>query len=310
MSDLAPLPPPARPGRAALWMMGAITGFVSMAIAGRAVAPWHDTFEIMTWRSLVGIVTVLFGAWLTGHTREIRARHLGLHTLRNVAHFTGQNLWFAALPLIPLSQLFALEFTYPIIVALAAPVFLDERLSARRLIAAAIGFAGVLIVVEPWQAGGLGFGTLLALGCAFGFAGSALTTKRLTRTAPITEILFWLTVMQCGFGLVLGLADGALALPNMHSAPWLVLIGLAGLGAHFCLTRALSLAPASVVAPVDFLRLPLIAVVGALFYAEPFAAPVLIGGAIILLANWINLRKTAPPVAIAPQAAVQHDPET
>lgn len=277
-------------GRVALWMAGAITGFTVMAVAGRAVAPFHDTFEIMTWRSLFGLILVLAGAALTGHLGQIRARNLPLHALRNISHFAGQNLWFAALPLIPLAQVFALEFTYPILVALAAPLLLGEVFQRRRLIAAGLGFAGVLIVARPWEAGGINLGTGLVLAAAFGFAGSALATKRLTARAPLVEILFWITAMQLVFGLAATLADGTMRLPTVQSLPWLFVIGCAGLGGHLCMTRALSLAPASVVVPIDFLRLPVSAVVGALLYHEALAPAVLIGGAVILAANWINSR--------------------
>lgn len=271
-------------------MSGAISGFVAMAVSGRAVAATHDTFEIMAWRSLVGLILVLAVAFGTGQTADIRARRLWLHATRNVFHFAGQNLWFAALTMIPLAQLFALEFSYPILVALAAPLVLGERLTRVKLIAAIIGFGGILIVAQPWAAGGLGPGTALALLAAVGFAGSTLITKTMTRVAPMTEILFWLVVFQLGFGLVLALADGHTTWPTAQSLPWLVLIGIAGLGAHFCLTRALRLAPASVVAPVDFLRLPIIALVGALIYDEALSPALVLGGAVILAANWINIR--------------------
>lgn len=277
--------------RVALWMAGAITGFTTMALAGRAVAPYHDTFEIMTWRSAVGLIVVLSVAFARGLGGQIRVRNMGLHAARNLSHFAGQNLWFAALPLIPLAQIFALEFSYPILVALAAPFVLGEALTRRRLAAAALGFAGVLIVAQPWGSGGVNHGTLLVLAAAFGFAGSALATKQLTRRAPLVEIMFWITAMQLVLGLGCALADGQMRLPVAQSAPWLVLIGLAGLGAHFCMTRALSLAPASVVAPIDFLRLPVSAVIGALVYREALSPAVLIGGAVILWANWINTRK-------------------
>lgn len=285
------LPAPAVPLlRVALWMAGAITGFTTMALAGRAVAPYHDTFEIMTWRSAVGLVLVLGGALVTGRMGEIRVRNMGLHLARNSAHFAGQNLWFAALTLIPLAQIFALEFSYPILVALAAPLLLGEAFTRRRLFAAAMGFAGVLIVAQPWGAGGVNRGTALVLAAAFGFAGSALATKRLTARAPLVEILFWITAMQLVFGLGAALIDGQMRAPVAQSLPWLVVIGLAGLGAHLCMTRALSLAPASVVVPIDFLRLPVIAIVGALVYGEALSLNVLMGGAVILWANWINTR--------------------
>lgn len=282
--------------RAALWMTGAVTGFVSMAFAGRKLGGTHDTFEIMAWRSLVGIAVVLSAAQIFGTLGHIRIRNMGLHTLRNISHFTGQNLWFAALNLIPLAQLFAMEFSYPLWVALLAPFVLGERMTAARAVAVGLGFLGILIVTQPWAAGGLQLGTLLAIGCAFGFAGSALATKRLTTRAPLTEIMFWLSMMQAVLGFTCALWDGQMRLPTAQSMPYLALVGIAGLGAHACMTRALTIAPASVVAPIDFLRLPIVVILGWLVYEEAITLPVILGGAVILLANWINIRSGRPAV--------------
>ncbi len=132
-------------------------------------------------------------------------------------------------------------------------------------------------------------GVLAAAGAAVGFAGSAVLTKRLTRTESVTTILFWLTVMQSVFGLICAGIDGAIALPSPASWPWLVVIGCAGLMAHFCLTTALSLAPATVVIPLDFARLPVIAIVGMLLYDEPLEMAVLVGALLIFGANYFNV---------------------
>jgi drug/metabolite transporter (DMT)-like permease len=279
-----------RPLAAALWMSGSIAGFCLVAVAGRALRESLDTFEVMLWRSLVGIVAVVAFAAATGRMGEITTHRLGTQGLRNLLHFAGQNLWLYALPLIPLAQLFALEFSYPLIVALLAPVFLSEPLTRAKMVAALLGFAGVLIVARPFGAAGLSLGLLAALACAFGFAGAALVTKRLTRAVGVTCILFWLTVMQSLFGLALAGADGAIALPPSAALPWVMAIGLGGLGAHLCLTMALSLAPATVVTPIDFLRLPLVGVIGMVVYGEPLDLWVFAGGAVILAANLANIR--------------------
>ncbi len=281
--------PPADVLRAALWMLGAIAAFTSMAIAGRAASLSLDTFEIMMYRSLVGIVLVLVVASLTGHRGDIRADRLGLHAIRNIFHFTGQNLWFWAITVIPLAQVFALEFTSPLWVALLAPLVLGERLTRSRAIAAAVGFLGILVVARPSPAG-LEWGQLAAAGAAIGFAGSAIFTRRLTRHEKITSILFWLTAMQALFGLVCAGIDGDIALPGPAVLPWIVVIGCAGLIAHFCLTTALAIAPASVVMPIDFARLPVIALIGALLYAEPVEPLVLLGAALIFGGNYYNIR--------------------
>jgi len=277
-----------RPHAAALWMTGSILSFTAMTVAGREVAGQHDTFEIMAVRSAIGLALVLAMGAGTGKLHLISRARLGGHMVRNLVHFTGQNLWFLALGLLPLAQVIALEFTSPLWVILLAPLILREKLNAQRLIAAGLGFLGVLIVAAP-DLNNIGVGVLAAAGAAVFFALTTLLTKLLTKGESLICILFWLTLMQLVLGIVTALADGQVRLPNAHTMPWLTLVGVAGVLAHLCLTMALSLAPASFVAPVDFVRLPMIAVVGAVFYAEPLSLPVVIGGGIILGAIWLNL---------------------
>jgi drug/metabolite transporter (DMT)-like permease len=269
-------------------MLGAVASFSSMAVAGRAVSFELDTFEIMMYRSIVGFILVLSVARLTGQIATVTTRSPGTHLVRNLCHFTGQNLWFYAITVIPLAQVFALEFTAPLWVLILSPLVLGERLTGTRALAAVIGFAGILIVARP-SPETINLGTIAAAAAAIGFAGSILMTKRLTRTESLTCILFWMTLLQIGFGLACAGYDGDIALPSLTSAPWLVLIGCAGLLAHFCLTTALSLAPATLVTPVDFLRLPVIAIVGLLVYGEAVDVFVLVGAAVIFGANYLNL---------------------
>ena len=280
--------------KAALWMTGAIVSFSTMAVAGRFVRTELDTFEVMLYRSLVGVVLVLLVGGMAGTLGQISRRRMGVQLIRNMFHFTGQNLWFYAITAIPLAQVFALEFTAPLWVTLLAPLLLGERLTPTRALAAALGFAGILIVARPDPAN-LQPGAIAAALAAIGFATTAIFTKRLTRTETITCILFWLTVMQAGFGVICAGIDGDIALPSPAAWPALVVIGCAGLFAHFCLTTALSIAPASIVMPIDFLRLPVIAVVGMALYDEPLELLVFVGGGIIFAANVVNLRAESRP---------------
>mgnify|MGYP002624578536 FL=1 len=278
------------PLRAAIWMIGAIVSFTSMAVAGRALAGELDTFEIMTYRSLIGIVLVVSRARLAGTLGQGTGRSLHIHFIRNISHFTGQNLWFYAVTAAPLAQVFALEFTSPLWVTVFAPLILGERLTGTRALAALLGFFGILFVAQPDAASGFSPGLIAAAFAAVGFAGSAIFTRLLTRTETITCILFYLTVMQAAFGLITAGIDGDIAWPSLTAWPWLVLVGCAGLVAHFCLTKALGIAPATVVMPIDFARLPIIALVGMAFYGEPLEIAVLIGAVIIFSANYLNIR--------------------
>ena len=277
-------------GRAALWMTGSIAAFSLMAVGGRSLQAELDTFEIMSYRSLLGLAVVVAVAALSGRLHAIRARRMPLHLARNAAHFAGQNLWFWALTAIPLAQVFAIEFTSPLWVALAAPLVLGERLTRGRVAAALAGFAGILIVARPFG-GGLDPGQAAAALAAVSFAATALLTKLLTRTERLVSIMFWLTATQSVMGLAVALADGAMAFPSAALVPWMVVVGLAGLGAHLCLTTALSLAPASVVVPIDFARLPVIAVVGMAVYGEALDPWVALGAGLIVGANWINVAR-------------------
>lgn len=274
--------------RAALWMLGSITAFSAMAVAGKQVRSVHDTFEIMTFRSAIGIPLVLLIATLTGQLRQIKADRLGGHLVRNVMHFAGQNLWFWALAMIPLAQLFALEFTSPIWVILLSPLLLAEKLTRARVLAAVLGFLGILVVARP-DLSDINYGVLAAACSAICFAATSIATKKLTRGQSIITIMFWLTTMQLCFGLIAMLYDGQVTWPTAATLPWLILIGVCGVIAHYSLTSALSLAPASYVMPIDFMRLPLIAVVGAVGYGESLDPYVLGGGAVIFLGIWINI---------------------
>ncbi|MGL4310621.1 MAG: DMT family transporter [Paracoccaceae bacterium] len=281
-----------RPLAAATWMVGSILSFTAMAIAGREVAELHDTFEVMLWRSVIGFGLVVTVAGVAGQLGTVRRANLPQHLMRNVVHFTGQNLWFWSLTAIPLAQVFALEFTSPIWVILLSPLFLGERLTRFKILAALIGFAGAMLVARP-DFSALDPGMLAAAGSALCFACSAILTKRLTRGESITSILFWLTLMQAALGFVAAGWDGQITWPTGASLPWLTVIGAAGIIAHLCLTKALALAPASIVVPVDFARLPLIAIVGASLYDEPISLAVLAGGTLVFLANWLNIRSDA-----------------
>ncbi|MDO7665586.1 MAG: DMT family transporter [Loktanella sp.] len=275
--------------KAALWMIGAITAFTSMAVAGRVAASNLDTFEIMLYRSLVGLAIVLSVASFAGTLGQIRRDKLPLHIMRNAAHFTGQNLWFFAITVIPLAQVFALEFTTPIWVILLSPILIGERITKIGAIAAAIGFIGILIVARP-DPEAINAGLISAALCAIAFALTAIATRKLTQTETITCIMFFLTAIQACLGLIFAGFDGDIALPNAQTLPWVCLIGVAGLTAHFCMTKALSIAPASVVMPIDFARLPIIAVVGIMLYDEPVDALIFLGGALIFGANYLNIR--------------------
>jgi drug/metabolite transporter (DMT)-like permease len=273
-------------------MMGSIVSFSLLAVSGREAAAELDTFEIMTYRSFIGVAIVCALARWRGQLATIQVARWRLHGLRNVSHFTGQNLWLYAVATIPLAQVFAFEFTTPLWVALLAPLLLGERFTRLRVATTLLGFVGILLVARPgltpWSVG-----MMAAMISAVGFAGSAIFTKQLTQHESVVSILFWLCVLQALFGLVCAGYDGRMTWPSAAMWPWVVLVSVAGLAAHFCLTQALSLAAATVVMPLDFMRLPLIAGIGALAYGEALDSWIFVGAMVIFAANYINVRASA-----------------
>lgn len=292
--------------RAALWMAGAIASFSSMALAGREVTRTLSTFELMLYRSAIGLALVLVIAASGPGLATLATRRPGLHLLRNISHYAGQNFWFYAIATIPLAQVVAFEFTTPLWVALFAPLLLGERLTARRGVAVLIGFAGMLLIARP-DVGGVSLGMLAGLSAALGFAGSALATKRLTTTEPVWRIMFWLTLMQLLFSIGIAGADGRIVWPAAGLWPYLAVIGVAGISAHFCLTSALASAPAVIVMPMDFLRLPSFAILGMVVYGEPLQALVFIGAGVIFAANIVNLRAEIRGVGLPASSRRAHD---
>lgn len=282
----------AKPLVAAAWMMGAVASFTSMAIAGRAVSLELDTFEIMGWRSVFGLMIMVAVISLRGLWGVINLRRPELHLARNICHFTAQNLWFFAIFSIPLAQVFALEFTAPLWALVLSRLFLGERLTGPRAVAAILGFAGILLVTRPGSAP-ITPGLIAAASCAVGFALTYVFTKKLTAVAHTACILFWMTLSQTVFGFACAGLDGDIALPSVAAFPWIAVIGAAGLAAHFCIASALRIAPATLVMPFDFLRLPVIAVVGLIFYDEPVGLLVIAGAALILCGNYLNIRAEA-----------------
>jgi drug/metabolite transporter (DMT)-like permease len=285
--------------RAAFWMGGALVSFMSMAIGGRQLSAEIGTFEILTFRSLVGLAVILVILSRTGW-HPIDTKALGTHVLRNLAHFAGQYGWFYGIALIPLTEVFAIEFTLPIWTGLLAVLILGERMSTTRKVAVALGFTGVLVILRPGVAA-IHPAALAVLAGSFCYAIAYVLTKRLSSNQAPIAILFYMTVIQLPLGLLPALPHWVWPSPGLW--PWVVAVALAGLTAHYCLARAMRLADATVVVPLDFLRLPLIAVVSTVFYHEPVSGWVLAGAALVCVAAWLNIRSATPARADATDGA-------
>tara|TARA_B100000902_G_scaffold210811_1_gene200478 strand:+ start:3816 stop:4670 length:855 start_codon:yes stop_codon:yes gene_type:complete len=276
--------------KGSLWMIGGVFCLTSMAIAGKEISLQIDTFEILFFRSVIGVCIVLFFLIKKNLLHEINLKEIRTHLKRNITHFIGQNLWLYALASITLAEVTSLEFTMPIWIVLFSYLMLDEKLDRYKIISVFIGFVGVLITVRP-DIESLNLGLVAAAISAIMFALTNIYTRRLTKTESTLTILFFLTSMQLLFGLITSLLDGKLDMPTNENIVWIVIIGFAGLGAHYCITTALSLAPPTVVAPIDLLRLPIVVLIGVFFYSEQGDIFIYLGAMLIIFANWLNLKK-------------------
>ena len=260
-------------------------------------------FEILTIRSGGGLLIVIAVACLRPALwREVSLHHLALHAARNGFHFASQYAWALSLTLLPLATVFALEFTMPAWVALLAVLLLGERMSVSRLGSIALGFLGVLIILRPGLAT-FQPAVLLVLACAFGFAISVIATKKLTDSVSTFAIVFWMNLMQLPIGLS---GSDPFFVTRIETAQLLSVAGvaIAGLSAHYCLSNAFRSGDAIIVVPMDFLRIPLIALVGWAFYAEALDFYVFAGAAVIVSGVvWTLTAESRGRAAPSPAAA-------
>lgn len=266
-------------------MAGWLTLMVVIAVAGREAARELTVFQIMLLRSTLGMVMLWPLVRAAGGLAAVRTDRLPQHVLRNAIHYAAQYGWFAALTLIPLAQVVSIEFTMPIWSAALAVVFLGERMSARKWMAVLLGLVGVAVIVRP--AGSVDVGQLVALASALGFAISVVLVKSLTRTDAAVVISFWMLVVQSAIGLVPALM--VWQWPSAQVWAWVVVVAFCGTYSHYCFARAMQHADATVVVPMDFLRVPLTALVGWLAYAEGVDAFTALGVGLILAGNLLNL---------------------
>ena len=270
---------------AACWMGGALLSLMALAVSARELSAGLDTFQILFLRSLASLLMVALLLRPRGW-RRLRSAHPGTHLLRNGAHLTAQYGWIYGIASISLAEVFALEFTAPIWGALIAALLLGERFSRYRLLSLVLGMGGVLIMLRP------GFTEIhpaifVVLGSAFLFALAHVLTKKLVAKETPLAIIFYMSLIH----LLLSALPAVLVWTPVPAAlwPWVGLMALVSITAHFSLARAFALADAMVVIPLDFLRLPLAAVVGYLFYSEGLDWWVMLGALVMFGGNFINI---------------------
>ena len=268
------------------WMSRALFSFCFMAVAARELSHGINTLEILFGRSLVGLVGSVGLIVGTRQWALFKTEKFKFHVGRNLLHYFGQYGWFLGVSLLPLSQVFAIEFTSPLWTTLLAAVFLGEALTLKRVFAVVLGFTGVYVIVNPGQ-GMMNIGALCVLIAAVCFSSGNIFTKRLVQTDNPLTILFFMSAIQLPMGLALSYTS--LTMPEGVQWLWLFVVGLSSMTSHFCMARAMQKTDISVVVTLDFLRLPLITLIGVFVYAEVFHPIMVLGSLMVLCANLISV---------------------
>ena len=300
--------PPARLGWLVFWMSGTLLSFIVAALSVRTLADKLSAFEMMSVRSAGGLIILFLLAAARPELLDgLRAHRLPLQAARNVVHFVSQICWTIAIMVLPFATVFALEFTTPAWVALLAVLFLGERMTLPRAAALALCSLGVLVILRPGMDSFQPTALLVVFGALL-FAITATITKKLVETETTFCIMFWMNLMQFPLNLAgsdpmfIFRIDASMILP-------LTGVAVAGLSIHYCLTNAFRYGDAMIVIPMDFLRVPLIALIGWMLYGEHLDAFVFTGAVLIIAGVLWNVRGEAQrserPAAVPTRSAIQ-----
>jgi drug/metabolite transporter (DMT)-like permease len=277
------------PLQGVLWMVLAAFFFAVSVGLVRYLSTTIHAFEQTFWRQCLGLLIILPFVWRNGLI-GLRTRQLKTHLLRNLIGYAGISLSFYCVTLIPIAEAMALQFTLPLFTIVFAMLILSEKVGPHRLAATAIGFLGALIILRPGMIA-IQFGAVVALASAACLAMSDTLVRRLSRGDTTLLIVFYGYLMQAPFSLA-----GALPVwtnPSASDWPWLIALGVCSFIAQWGLSRAFVLAEASLVSPILFLRLPIVAAIGYTFFAQVPDIWTWVGAAVIFGSSYYAARREA-----------------
>tara|TARA_R110000868_G_scaffold11116_7_gene54463 strand:+ start:842 stop:1708 length:867 start_codon:yes stop_codon:yes gene_type:complete len=274
-----------------LWMLASTVSFSAMIIAVRSLADTIPPFEQVFLRSVISLaigLPMVIRVWReTAHT--FRPNALGrLYATRGLSTFIGVSAWFFAIAALPLAEAVALHFTLPIIGLILSAVVLREHITRARWMAVAIGFGGVLIILRP-GAEAFNIMALVVLLSAAGYASGDICTKILSRTEPTRLIVVNLNIYLIVFSAVPTGLDWHT--PRAGDIPMILVMGITAWTAHMCLAQAMKRADASVIIPMEFIRLPITAFAAYVFFTEIPGVWTIVGAAVIFFGTWQLARR-------------------
>ena len=271
------------------WMLGFIINISIMAISIRELSLKYTSFEIQNFRNIFSIIIIILIFMVTKNT-NLNTFQLKNNFIRNIFHFIGQSAWTWGLTVLPLAVVFSLEFTMPIWAVIIAIVLLKEKITLNKICFLIIGLMGTWIIFMP-DTKYIGFYNIIVLCSAITYAIAHNFTKKLTTTDSILSILFFMSIIQLPFSLVGSLIIGNLQYNIMMEIPLIILLTVTSLLAHYSLSSALKYSDASVVLPIDYIRLPLIVFIGWYYYDEIISTNVVIGSILIIFGVVFFLNK-------------------
>jgi drug/metabolite transporter (DMT)-like permease len=252
------------PARGVFWMLLQVLCMASLYVVVRKLTFTMPATEAAFFRGFMGLLVML--PWLARQRPAIFfPRTWRFVLLRTALSCFGIICWFWALSGLPVTDVIAIQFTHPLFVIVGAALILREAVGPRRWLGVLVGFVGALIIIRP---GMIPFNVLIlgALGSALSNSGVQIVTKHISGTVPGGVLAFYMNLLLTP--VALALAWDGWVWPGWEEAPWLIPVGLFGTLAHVFLTRALDCADASLVGPLDFLRLPIAALFGWVMFAE------------------------------------------
>ena len=253
--------------------MTAVQNTMIRLIADSGIHP----FEIAFFRSAFGFATV--AAVVLWNARAWpRSGMMKSLSMSGLFHIAAMLTFFYGVSVMPLNDSAALTFASPLFGTIAAALFLDEKIRARRWLAIAVGFIGVLIVLRPGSVP-LSLGAALVLLSTVAFAGVTVLVKRMSATERTTTVVFYQSLFVSLLTIPPALAFWAT--PPAGSFLLLVALGVLSTLGWLCFTRAFALADASALLPLEFTRLPFIAVLAYALFGEVPDRWVWLGAAVI-----------------------------
>lgn len=241
--------------------------------AGTEIHP----FVLIFYRNFFGLLVVIPLLFRTG-LAGLRTNHIHLLFLRGFLGIIALLAWFYSLVHVPLTEATALSFTAAIFTALAAIVFLGERVRFRRWAAIVVGFIGVVVVLRPETENFNPLLVLVLFSTVF-WALSITLIKYLSKTDSATSLVAWMSILMTILSFPFALYYWQW--PVGEQWLWLVSIGVLGTLGHLCMVRAISLADTSLVMTIDFFRLIWGALIGYYFFGDQMAISTWVGAIII-----------------------------